>query len=53
MRVGADVEVFGLPSEEQIPDAAADKVRRILEVLQTIEHLQRVGIDVSARNCVL
>ena len=53
MRVGADVEILRPALEQQIAHAAADEVRDVVELLQSVEHFQRIGIDVPARNRVL
>ena len=52
MRVGADVEVLRLAAEQQVADAAADEVRGVVELLQAVQNLERVRIDVPARNRV-
>ncbi len=50
MRRRADVEVFGMTTENQVADAAADEIRDVIELSQTVEDFERVGIDVSARD---
>src|SRR5688500_15246500 len=52
MRVRCDIEVFGDPSHEQIPDAAAAEVRTVAAPMQTVEDLQDVLGDVSTRDAV-
>ena len=44
---------FGPAAEQQVADAAADQIRDVVELPQAIEHLQRVGIDVAARDRML
>ena len=53
VRARADVEVLGPPAEDQVADAAADQVRRVIVLVQAVEHAQRVGVDVPARNGVI
>jgi hypothetical protein len=48
MRVGADVEVLRLTSEEKIAHAATDEVGGIVELLQAVKNLEGVRIDVPA-----
>jgi len=51
-RGGADVEVLGSASEEEIPDAAADQIRGVTVALQAPDDLQGVRVDVLDRNGV-
>ena len=44
---------FGRRSEQQIAHAAADEVRDVTVLVQPVQNLERVGIDVAARNRVL
>ena len=53
MRVGADVEVLRPAAEQQVAHAAADEVGGVVELLQPIQHFERVRIDVPPRNRVL
>ena len=55
IRVGrrADVEVLGTARQEQVAHAAADEIRDVIELTQAVENLQRVGVDVAARDRVL
>ena len=53
MRRGADVEVLGRPLEQQVAHAATHQVRGVPVVLQSIEDLERIRIDVLARDVVL
>ena len=55
LRVGAraDVEVLRRPLEQQVAHAAADQVGDEAVVLQAVEDLERVGVDVLARDVVL
>jgi len=39
--VSDDIEVLGLPPEQQIPDAAADQIRLVPLLFQAIENLER------------
>jgi len=49
----ADVEVLGAPSEQQIADAAADKVSDVVVLTEAIEDFECVWINVAARDRVL
>ncbi len=53
MRRRADVEVLRPAAEQQVADAAADEVGDVVGLAQPVEHLERVGIDVAARERVL
>ena len=53
MRVGADVEILGTTAEQQVADAAADQIRDVIVLAKAIEDLQRVRIDVAARDWML
>ena len=53
MRRGADVEILRPAADEQIAHAAADEVGGVLELTEPIQHLQRVGVDLTAGNGVL
>src|SRR5262249_25365883 len=44
----ADIEVFRTAAEQKVPDAAAHEVCDVIELPQTIEHFERVGIDIAA-----
>ena len=48
-----DVEVLGLPLEQQVPHAAPHQVGDESAVLQAVEHLEGVGVDVLAGDDVL
>ena len=52
MRVGADVEILRPALQQQIADAAADQIGRVIELLQPIQDLEGVGIDVAPGNGV-
>ena len=45
MRRGADVEVLGPAVEQQVADAAPDEIRRVVRLVEPVEHLERVGVD--------
>ncbi len=49
----ADVEVFRPPPEQQVAHTAAHQVRGVIELLQAVEHLERVWIDVASGEGVL
>jgi hypothetical protein len=49
MRRGSDVEVFRAAAQKQIAHTSTDEVRGESRFLEAIEHLQRVGIDISTR----
>ena len=53
MRRRADVEVLRPAAEQQVADAAADEIGDVVGLPQPVENLQRVGIDVAARDRVL
>src|SRR5204863_9649883 len=53
VRRGADVEIFRRPVEQHVPHAAADEIRHVIVLAKAVEHLERVRIDVLARNRVL
>ena len=52
VRRRADVEVLRTAAEQQIAHAAAHEVGDVVVLVETIENLQRVGIDMSARDRV-
>ena len=53
MRGRTDVEVLGTPAEQEVADAAADEIGNVVALAQAIEDLERVGINVAARERVL
>ncbi len=53
MRAGGDVEVLGMQAEQQVAHRAADEESLEAGVPQPVQHLQRVGRDVRARDRVL
>ena len=53
MRRRADVEVLRPAAEQQVADAAADEVGDVVVLVQPVQHLQRVGVDLLARDRVL
>ena len=53
MGVGAYVKVLGLAAKQQVAHAAADEVGYMALIGQTIEDLQRVGVDVAPGDFVL
>jgi hypothetical protein len=53
MRRSADVEVLGLPLEQEVAHAAPDEVGHEPVVPQAIENLEGVGVDVLAGDDVL
>src|SRR5439155_4993303 len=53
VRGGADVEVFRPSSEQQVADAAADEISDVVELPEPVEDLERVGINVLARDRML
>ena len=44
---------LGRRAEQQVAHAAADEVGDVIELAQAVENLQRVGVDVAARDRVL
>jgi hypothetical protein len=52
MRVGADVEVFRSASEQQVTHAAADEVGDEIALVESVKNLQRVRVDLFARDRV-
>ena len=48
MRRGPDVEILGPAAEEQVPDAAADEVGRVIVLVEPVENLERIGIDLAS-----
>ncbi len=52
VRVGRDVEVLGLPAEQQVAHPATDEERLVAGLAQAIHHLQRVARDIRARDVV-
>ena len=52
MGVGADVEVLGRASQQQIAHAAADEIGRVIEVTEPVQHLQGVRIYQAPGNHV-
>ena len=41
---------FGPAAEQQVAHAAADQVGDVVELAQPVEDLERVGVDVAARD---
>src|SRR5205085_1102927 len=50
--VGADIEIFWPAPEQQVPYAAPDQVCGVVALMEPVEDLQRVGIDLLARDRV-
>jgi Asp-tRNA(Asn)/Glu-tRNA(Gln) amidotransferase A subunit family amidase len=50
--VGGDVEVLRMPADQQVAHGAADEEGAEAAFAQAIEHAQRVGADVLARDHV-
>ncbi|EGD09045.1 hypothetical protein XVE_2677 [Xanthomonas vesicatoria ATCC 35937] len=50
---GGDVEILGVAADQQIADRAADQIGAKAGFAQAVQHAQRVGADVLARNGVL
>ena len=48
-----DIEVLGAAAEQEVPDAAADQIRRISVFVQPVQDLEGVGINVATRDRVL
>ena len=53
VRTRADVEVLRPPAQDQVADAAAHQVSRVLMLVQAVEHPERIRIDVAARDRVI
>src|SRR5690606_13484297 len=53
MRTRTDVEVLRPASEQQVADTATNEVRRVVMFVQPIQHLERVRIDLFARQRVI
>ncbi len=53
MRRRPDVEILWPAAEQQIAHAAAHEVRGVVELSEPIEDLQRIGVDVAARDRML
>ncbi len=51
--VGGHVEILGPPPHQQVADGAADQVGTEPGLAQAVEHTQRIGTDVLARDGVL
>ena len=51
-RVGPDVEILGLAAEQQVTHAAAHQIGRVPGVGQPVQHLERVGVDIRARDAM-
>ena len=48
----ADVEILGLPAEQQVANAAADEVGDVVGLAEPVQDLERVRVDVAgARPC--
>ena len=52
-RIRPDVEILGLAAEQQVAHAASHQVALVALVLEPVQHFQRAGTDVGARNYVL
>ena len=52
VRRRSDVKIFGPATQKQIADAAANQIRDVVMLVKPVKHLERVGIDVAARDRV-
>src|SRR6185369_12867601 len=52
VRRRSDVEVFGPATQQQIANAAANEVRDVVMLVKPVKNLERVGVDVAARDLV-
>src|SRR3546814_6539307 len=50
---GGDVEVLGMAADHQVAHGAADQEGLVAAFAQAVEHAQRIGTDVLARNRML
>lgn len=50
---GGHVEILGMAADQQVADCAADQVGTKARFAQAVQHAQRVGADVLARDGVL
>src|SRR3546814_20324973 len=50
---GGDVEVLGMAADHQVAHGAADQESLVAALAQAVEHAQRIGTDVLARNRML
>ena len=50
VRRRSDVKIFGPATQKQIADAAANQIGDVIALMETIEDLQRIGIDLLPRN---
>jgi hypothetical protein len=48
-----DVEVFRPSSEQQVAHAAADEIGDVIALTQSVEDLQRIGVNIAPRERVL
>ena len=49
----ADVEVLRTAPEEEVAHTAADEVRDVLVLMETVEDFERVCIDLASRDRML
>src|SRR6202040_1901030 len=53
VRRRTDVEILRAADDQEVADASADQIRRVVELAQPIKHPQCVRVDVAARQWVL
>ena len=53
VRGGADVEVLRPSAEQEIAHAPADEIRDVVVLPKSVQHFERIRVDVAARKCVL
>ena len=51
--IGADIEVFGGATKEEIADGTADEIGFVAELGKTVKNLKGIGVDVAAGDVVL
>ena len=49
----ADIEILGLAPQKQIAHTSADEVCRVAKIVETVQHTERVPIDILARNAMI
>ena len=50
---GADIEILRIAPQKQITHTSTDKVCRVAKIVETVQHTERIPIDILARNAMI
>ena len=50
---GADIKIFRLAPQKQITHTSTNEVCRVAKIVETVQHTERVPIDILARNAMI